>query len=420
MTAPNHIIGGIVFTGIFCSFWNVNIFSSPFYLAITVVTSLLPDIDHTRSTIGKIFLPLAKYIDRNFGHRTITHSIIFAIVTYLVVYLFSAFTFTDMNIPLIFVFALSSHLIFDMLTVQGVPLFYPFKRNPCVIPGNPDHRLQGTVSSEFVVFGIFTLMMYFCLPLFENGFWMSYNKNFNSLMHLHRTYRTQENLLKVKFDFTENSNQVKGEGILLYAEEAKAIIYDSARIIQISGKANIKLLQPEKTNHKKHYQTINFHHITVDSLNQLLDNIIVSGEISSDKPFNVYSGNKIESTANLKLKWTINVRITEPENPLLDKLKLKELELQSLQYLYDQELSQFETLFFKKKKISQRLNTNLPDYDQEILLTQLEKIEKEINNYKVDDNKLEQLKNEIIIINVNSEKTQNFTGQIIIICKSLI
>ena len=412
MTAPNHIIGGIVFTGIFCSFWNVNIFSSPFYLAITVITSLLPDIDHTRSTIGKVFLPLAKYIDRNFGHRTITHSIIFAIVTYMVVYLFSAFTFTDMNIPLIFVFALSSHLIFDMLTVQGVPLFYPFKRNPCVIPGNPDHRLQGTVSSEFVVFGIFTLMMYFCLPLFENGFWMSYNKNFNSLMHLHRTYSTQENLLKVKFDFTENSNQIKGKGLLLYAEEAKAVLYDSTQIIQISGKANIKLLQPEKTNLKKNYQTINFHHITVDSLNQLLDNIIVSGEITSHQPFNAYSENKMESTANLKLKWTLNIQITEIENPLLEKLKLKELELQQLSKDQAKVKQQYQSIILQRENINAKLNIDLTDYGWESLLSQIQILEKDLNKNKSDDSKIEKLKNEIMLLKHQLKFKQKFTGDL--------
>ena len=412
MTAPNHIIGGIVFTGIFCSFWNVNIFSSPFYLAITVITSLLPDIDHTRSTIGKVFLPLAKYIDRNFGHRTITHSIIFAIVTYMVVYLFSAFTFTDMNIPLIFVFALSSHLIFDMLTVQGVPLFYPFKRNPCVIPGNPDHRLQGTVSSEFVVFGIFTLMMYFCLPLFENGFWMSYNKNFNSLMHLHRTYSTQENLLKVKFDFTENSNQIKGKGLLLYAEEAKAVLYDSTQIIQISGKANIKLLQPEKTNLKKHYQNINFHNITVDSLNQLLDNIIVSGEITSHQPFNVYSGNKIESTANLKLKWTLNLQVSELENPLLEKLELKEIELQQLSKNRAKVKMQYQSIYLQRENINAKLKSDLTDYGRESLLSQIQILEKDLNKNKSNDSKIEKLKNEIMILQHQLKIRQKFTGDL--------
>jgi inner membrane protein len=46
MTAPNHITGGIVFTGLFCSFFSINIFASPVFISVTILGSLLPDIDH--------------------------------------------------------------------------------------------------------------------------------------------------------------------------------------------------------------------------------------------------------------------------------------------------------------------------------------------------------------------------------------
>ena len=75
MTSPNHIVGGIAITGISLSFWDINIFSNSIYLGLCVFSSLLPDIDHTKSVMGKIFFPLARYLDKNFGHRTITHSL---------------------------------------------------------------------------------------------------------------------------------------------------------------------------------------------------------------------------------------------------------------------------------------------------------------------------------------------------------
>ena len=73
MTAPNHAIGGIGFTGLFCSIFTINIFSNPLYIFLTIFGSLLPDIDHTKSIIGKLFYPFAKWISIKFGHRTITH-----------------------------------------------------------------------------------------------------------------------------------------------------------------------------------------------------------------------------------------------------------------------------------------------------------------------------------------------------------
>jgi inner membrane protein len=74
MTAPNHITGGIVF-GLFCSFFSINIFASPVFISV-LFGSLLPDIDHTKSWIGKSVYPIAKWISRNYGHRTL-HSIFF-------------------------------------------------------------------------------------------------------------------------------------------------------------------------------------------------------------------------------------------------------------------------------------------------------------------------------------------------------
>jgi inner membrane protein len=59
MTAPNHITGGIVFTGLFCSFFSINIFASPVFISVTILGSLLPDIDHTKSWIGKSVYPIA-------------------------------------------------------------------------------------------------------------------------------------------------------------------------------------------------------------------------------------------------------------------------------------------------------------------------------------------------------------------------
>jgi inner membrane protein len=76
MGGPNHVAGGVVFTGIYLSMFDVNIYSQPHFLFFTAFFSLLPDIDHTKSLIGKPFFPLARYLDRKSGHRTITHSLL--------------------------------------------------------------------------------------------------------------------------------------------------------------------------------------------------------------------------------------------------------------------------------------------------------------------------------------------------------
>lgn len=72
------------------------------------VGSLLPDIDHKNSLFGKA-LP---FIPKMIKHRTWTHSLLFLILCYFInVYLcIGCFV----------------HLLLDMMTKQGCPLFYPF------------------------------------------------------------------------------------------------------------------------------------------------------------------------------------------------------------------------------------------------------------------------------------------------------
>ena len=79
MTGANHVAGGLAFTGLFCSLWNVNIFEKPWYLIATVFCALLPDIDHTKSPMGKLFgfTQLSQYLHRNFGLRTIKERLSF-------------------------------------------------------------------------------------------------------------------------------------------------------------------------------------------------------------------------------------------------------------------------------------------------------------------------------------------------------
>ena len=85
MSGPNHIAGGLVFTGIFASFLDINIFSQIDYIIWTIFCCLLPDIDHRKSLIGKTFYPIAKFLDKRFGHRTITHSLMFLVLCFLLV-----------------------------------------------------------------------------------------------------------------------------------------------------------------------------------------------------------------------------------------------------------------------------------------------------------------------------------------------
>jgi inner membrane protein len=90
-------------------------------IAVLVFFSLLPDIDMPYSELGKILFPIARPLYRYFGHRNITHSIIFMTLVLgpmlLTGYFFMAFL------------AYVLHLIADSLTYTGIPWLWPFNKN---------------------------------------------------------------------------------------------------------------------------------------------------------------------------------------------------------------------------------------------------------------------------------------------------
>ena len=168
MSGATHIVGGLMFAGTLCSFTDVNIFENPYYIAVCVGFSLLPDIDTTKSMIGKLLYPLAWLIYHKFGHRTVTHSLLFLVILWFTTFLLIRLSvITDPNYLKIILFSLIGHYVFDMITVSGVPLFFPFAKNPCVIPGNPHYRFEtNSMRSEILVFGICGILCFTMQPLF--------------------------------------------------------------------------------------------------------------------------------------------------------------------------------------------------------------------------------------------------------------
>ena len=141
MNYRTHKIGGIC-TGIITSVLLFMDNPSP----ITLVSSLLliygasigsiaPDIDKSTTKIGKnIFLkPISLFIQKKYGHRTITHSLIVSLVC-LSLLIYSSCMFRGLayylysNLVIGFSIGYMSHLLLDFLTVQGIPLFYPFDK----------------------------------------------------------------------------------------------------------------------------------------------------------------------------------------------------------------------------------------------------------------------------------------------------
>lgn len=101
MTSKTHITTGLVCSLPFITMQNVGLIS------MAIIGAILPDVD----------------LKLKMKHRSITHSI----VGYLALS-YGLFT-RDYEIGLFFSIGYLTHLLLDMLTVKGIKLFYPLKKN---------------------------------------------------------------------------------------------------------------------------------------------------------------------------------------------------------------------------------------------------------------------------------------------------
>ncbi len=95
------------------------------HLALAGLCAILPDIDHPRSALGIIFSPISRWVNRKYGHRTVTHSLKFLAGASLAA---TPLIFLDFTLWLAVPAGIFAHLMSDGMTVSGVPLLYPDPR----------------------------------------------------------------------------------------------------------------------------------------------------------------------------------------------------------------------------------------------------------------------------------------------------
>lgn len=174
MNNKTHKVGGIC-SGIITStllFSNnmgvEGLISSALIVSGATIGSIAPDIDHPQSKVGRKFLikPISIFINKVFGHRTITHSLIMSLFMSIALVastsLFSGLIgFIYTNLIIGFCVGWISHLILDIITIEGIPIYYPFikkKYNIFKFKTNKDEEL---VSMIVILFTGILMMLYF-------------------------------------------------------------------------------------------------------------------------------------------------------------------------------------------------------------------------------------------------------------------
>jgi membrane-bound metal-dependent hydrolase YbcI (DUF457 family) len=164
MRAPTHAAFGLVFT--IAGGTVLGVVLTPPVITCVLLGALLPDIDTPTSLIGRLCRPLASWLERRIGHRTVTHSFLGLAVAVLPVLPFGVI---DWHWPLAYALGYLSHLLVDAANPPGVPLLYPSPVR-AVFPGRETLRLLEGSSGETGLGVGLLLGLAVLWPLHQAGF----------------------------------------------------------------------------------------------------------------------------------------------------------------------------------------------------------------------------------------------------------
>lgn len=139
--------------------------ADPIVLAIGAIASLVPDIDSSKSLLGRV-IPVSLLLEKRFGHRTITHSIvgsiIIALATSPLIFTIGAIYWQAINL------AYFCGWYADSFTKAGVCAFYPSNIR-LVTPGNYKLRLRSGAPGEFIILVMFAIALTFAINVNSKG-----------------------------------------------------------------------------------------------------------------------------------------------------------------------------------------------------------------------------------------------------------
>ena len=145
-----HVTFAILCDVFFFDYFSVT--NKVLFLIVVIIGSLLPDIDHPKSILGRYF----KVFNWMFQHRGFFHSVFFLVLVGLFFYLIFGSWIYTYALLLGFV----SHLVIDMFTKQGIMFLNPVSK----------FRIKGFIKTGsgfenllFIIFAFVSAIKYFLL-----------------------------------------------------------------------------------------------------------------------------------------------------------------------------------------------------------------------------------------------------------------
>lgn len=136
---------------------------APGEAAVALAAALIPDLDSRQSYAGRLLPPLSGWLERQVGHRTVTHSLLAQALAGAL-----AWALLPSGVFLALVAGWVSHTLADMMTPAGVAWLWP-ARGRCVLPGNPRYRMETMGRGELGFLIVMALAGLALMPLARTG-----------------------------------------------------------------------------------------------------------------------------------------------------------------------------------------------------------------------------------------------------------
>lgn len=306
MTAPTHVVFSNVLYLSVMTLAGSKV--SPVELSLCSIGSLLPDIDTTRSFIGRVLFPISSIIEKKIGHRGVTHSLLFS----------SIFFFALLPFSFRFAFALwmgyVGHLLADMLTISGVPLLYPASYI-CVM-GNDDYRIRTGTWKEFVLLGVMASLFLPALRLNAVSIERTLHKTFKNMSSAVADYNrlagNNRVFLYIDGYFQHTQGEVDGEyEIVARLDENTLLVEDKEGNLFSVGRKSENQIYPVKA-YVSRYEPVEWHSVIVDltgytkeDILKLPGRLVGTGELldSYEEKDPLVFFNTIRGTKNVQILW---------------------------------------------------------------------------------------------------------------------
>lgn len=287
MKAPTHLAFGLLCAT--CAF-SLAARSLPHdgpALGGVVLGSLLPDLDSPKSLIGRLLPFISLLIERRWGHRTITHSLLALTAVGLVLLPLCLLCKTAYAGLLI---GYTSHLLADCATKTGAPLCYPHRAR-YVLPASDRFRIHSGSTGEVLLFAVLLLLLVLVFPLSrEGGVWKALRDWAGTQGMAYREYRnaTTQTLLDFKGQWRHSRQPVEGRAPVLEATQSRFLLLWQGQVLEYGEQGDIL---PERSRVQATGQPIQVDTLYVQSqvypqvVAQIPSGALVSGQLESAVPF---------------------------------------------------------------------------------------------------------------------------------------